>query len=219
MGHSVPSFDPAARRGYHHGNLREALLEAARHLVAERGPQGFTLTEAARRAGVSPSAPYRHFKDREEVLSELCQRGFALFGQRLQAAASAGASPAEALSRMGPAYLRFARDEPGYYAAMFAFHGAGTAAPEPARTGPFAILAQAVASQLPEGGRAPRLVALQVWALSHGVAMLERAGMPTPGSGAPPPEMVLENGVAALLGRPGVGDAAMGTGPRGAEPA
>ncbi|MFC7538855.1 TetR-like C-terminal domain-containing protein [Siccirubricoccus deserti] len=149
------------------------------------------------------------------MLSELCQRGFALFGQRLQTAAGAGASSAEALSRMGPAYLRFAREEPGYYAAMFAFHGAGTAAPEPARPGPFAILAQAVASQLPEGGRAPRLVALQVWALSHGVAMLERAGMPIHGDGAPPPEVVLENGVAALLGRQGVGDAALGTGPRG----
>jgi AcrR family transcriptional regulator len=199
MAQPAPSFDPAARRGYHHGNLREALLEAARHLVAERGPQGFTLTEAARRAGVSPSAPYRHFKDREEVLTELCQRGFALFGQRLQAATTGGASPAEALSRMGPAYLRFAREEPGYYTAMFAFHGAGRPATEPTRTGPFAILAQAVASLLPAGGREPRLVALQVWALSHGVAMLERAGMPPPASGAPPPEVVLENGVAALL--------------------
>jgi AcrR family transcriptional regulator len=205
MGHAVPTFDPAARRGYHHGNLREALLEAARHLVAERGPQGFTLTEAARRAGVSPSAPYRHFRDREEVLTELCQRGFALFGKRLQAATTGGASPAEALSRMGPAYLRFAREEPGYYAAMFAFHGAGIEAAEPARTGPFATLAQAVARLLPGGGREPRLVALQVWALSHGVAMLERAGMPPPGSGAPPPEVVLENGVAALLGRRGNG--------------
>jgi AcrR family transcriptional regulator len=201
MGQTVPTFDPAARRGYHHGNLREALLEAARQLVAERGPQGFTLTEAARRAGVSPSAPYRHFKDREEVLTELCQRGFALFGQRLQAATTGGASPSEALSRMGPAYLRFAREEPGYYAAMFAFHGAGAATTGPARSDPFAILAQTVAKLLPEGGRAPRLVALQVWALSHGVAMLERAGMPSPDSGAPPPEAVLENGVAALLGR------------------
>jgi AcrR family transcriptional regulator len=212
MGQPASTFDPAARRGYHHGNLREALLEAARHLVAERGPQGFTLTEAARRAGVSPSAPYRHFKDRDEVLTELCQRGFALFGQRLQAAASGGVSPAEALSRMGPAYLRFAREEPGYYAAMFAFHGGGTEATAPVRSGPFTTLAQAVASLLPEGGRAPRLVALQVWALSHGVAMLERAGMPPPGSGAPPPEVVLENGVAALLGRQGMGDAVAGAG-------
>jgi AcrR family transcriptional regulator len=192
--------DLATRRGYHHGNLREALLDAARQLVAERGPQGFTLTEAARRAGVSPSAPYRHFKDREEVLAELCRRGFALFGQRLQAAASA-TSPAEALPRMGPAYLAFAREEPGYYAAMFAFQPSTTEPLDPARECAFASLAQAIAGALPPGGPDLRLVALQVWALSHGVAMLERAGMPAPGSGAPPAERVLDSGMAALLGR------------------
>ncbi|RYJ00059.1 MAG: TetR/AcrR family transcriptional regulator, partial [Acetobacteraceae bacterium] len=193
-----PSPEPAARRGYHHGNLREALLEAARALVAERGPQGFTLTEAARRAGVSPSAPYRHFKDREEVLAELCRRGFALFGQRLQAAAGGAASPTEALSGMGPAYLAFAREEPGYYAAMFAFQppaGAEPAVPE--QREPFEGLARAVARVLPAGVAEPRLVALQIWALSHGVAMLERVGMPPPGSGAPPPERILDTGVAA----------------------
>ena len=192
-----PAPDPATRRGYHHGNLREALLEGARQLVAERGPQGFTLTEAARLAGVSPSAPYRHFRDREEVLEELCRRGFALFGQRLLAAAG----PGQGLAGMGPAYLAFAREEPGYYAAMFAFRPATGAAPDPAREGPFEALAGAVAAALPPGPGNPRLVALQIWALSHGVAMLERAGMPPPGSGAPPAEVVLERGVAALLGK------------------
>lgn len=202
MAQAQPFSDLAARRGYHHGNLREALLEGARQLVAERGPQGFTLTEAARRAGVSPSAPYRHFKDREEVLAELCRRGFALFGQRLQAAAATATSPDEVLARMGPAYLTFAREEPGYYAAMFAFRpaqpGEDGSAP---RDGPFDALAKAIAGALPTDGRDPRLVALQVWALSHGVAMLERAGMPPPGSGVPPAEAVLDTGVAALLGR------------------
>lgn len=194
-----PSPEPAARRGYHHGNLREALLEAARALVAERGPQGFTLTEAARRAGVSPSAPYRHFRDREEVLAELSRRGFALFGQRLQAAAGEAASPTAALAGMGPAYLAFARQEPGYYAAMFAFQP--PAGVEPGRREPFEGLAQAVAGVLPAGAGESRLVALQIWALSHGVAMLERVGMPPPGSGAPAPERILDAGVAALLGQ------------------
>jgi AcrR family transcriptional regulator len=193
-----PSPEPAARRGYHHGNLREALLDAACTLVAEHGPQGFTLTEAARRAGVSPSAPYRHFRDREEVLAELSRRGFALFGQRLQAAAGGGASPTEALAGMGPAYLAFAREEPGYYAAMFAFQ---PPAGVPGQCEPFEVLAQAMAGVLPAGLAEPRLVALQIWALSHGVAMLERVGMPPPGSGALPPERILDTGVAALLGR------------------
>jgi AcrR family transcriptional regulator len=199
--HRIP--DLAARRGYHHGNLREALLEGARQLVAERGPQGFTLTEAARRAGVSPSAPYRHFKDREEVLAELCRRGFALFGHRLQAAAAGAADAAEALQRMGPAYLAFAREEPGYYAAMFTFQptGAEETPAEPEKGSPFDALTGTISELLPGGERNPRLVALQVWALSHGVAMLERAGMPAPESGAPPAEAVLEKGVTALLGR------------------
>ena len=189
--------DLAARRGYHHGNLREALLEGARQLVGERGPQAFTLTEAARRAGVSPSAPYRHFKDREEVLAELCRRGFALFGRRLQAAAGGTSDAAEALRRMGPAYLAFAREEPGYYAAMFS--------PQAEEGSPFEALTGTIGALLPGGaglaGRNPRLVAMQVWALSHGVAMLERAGMPAPESGAPAAEAVLEKGVSALLGR------------------
>ena len=197
-----PSPDTTTRRGYHHGNLREALLDGARDLVAERGPQGFTLSEAARRAGVSPAAPYRHFRDRDEVLAELCRRGFALFDQRLQAAAASAAAPAEALHRMGPAYLAFAREDPGYYAARFAFRPTRSGEPpDPVRQEPLAVLAQAITAVLPPGGPDPRLVARQVWALSHGVAMLERAGLPSPGSGAPPAERVLDSGVAALLGR------------------
>ena len=200
MAQARPIPNLAARRGYHHGNLREALLEGARQLVAERGPQGFTLTEAARRAGVSPSAPYRHFKDREEVLAELCQRGFALFGQRMQAAAAGTRDAGEALQRMGPAYLAFARQEPGYYAAMFAYQPEETAG-EAEKGSPFETLTATIGALLPGVGRNPRMVALQVWALSHGVAMLERAGMPAAESGAPPPEAVLEKGVTALLGR------------------
>jgi AcrR family transcriptional regulator len=188
--------DPAPRRGYHHGNLREALLDATRDLVAERGPQGFTLSEAARRAGVSPAAPYRHFKDREEVLAALRRQGVERFGQRLQAAAAEAAGPAEALAGMGPAYLAFAREEPGHYAAMFAFQPGSTEA------SPFEGMVQAIAEVLPVDGPDPRLVALQIWALSHGVAMLERVGLP-PGTGAPPPEQILDAGVAALLGQPG----------------
>ena len=194
------SIKAAPRRGYHHGNLRETLLEAARDLVAERGPQGFTLVEAARRAGVSPSAPYRHFKDREEVLAALATRGFVLFGESLRAAAQQAGSPREALRAMGPAYLGFARREPGYYAAMFSFKPAEAEADDvQPRFAAFEALVQAVSGALPPGGPDPRLVALQVWALSHGVAMLERAGMPPPDLGAPPPEEVLRQGVEALL--------------------
>ena len=69
----------APRRGYHHGNLREALIQAALDLIAEKGPAGFTFVDAARAAGVSPAAPYRHFRDRDELMAGVAQRGFEQF--------------------------------------------------------------------------------------------------------------------------------------------
>ena len=66
-------------RGYHHGNLKEALIRAALELIAQKGPAGFTFAEAARWAGVSPAAPYRHFRDRDELLSNVALRGFQQF--------------------------------------------------------------------------------------------------------------------------------------------
>ena len=64
------------RRGYHHGNLREALIRAALSLIAEKGPAGFTFAEAARSAGVSPAAPYRHFRDRDDLMADVARQGF-----------------------------------------------------------------------------------------------------------------------------------------------
>ncbi len=188
--------DLAARRGYHHGNLREALLEAARRLTAERGPHGFTLAEVARLAGVSASAPYRHFKDRDALMAELCRRGFALFGARLGEAGKAGG-----FNAMGPAYLRFAREEPGFYGAMFGWRHAAPAPEGGAPDHAFDVLVAALSRTLPDGpsGNAARLLALEVWALSHGIAELERVGMPPPGSGAPPPEAVLGDAVQRLI--------------------
>ncbi|MEO0912497.1 MAG: helix-turn-helix domain-containing protein, partial [Pseudomonadota bacterium] len=67
------------RKAYHHGNLRQALVEATLELVVEKGPFGFTLAEAARRAGVSAAAPYRHFKGREDLIEEAALQGFEIF--------------------------------------------------------------------------------------------------------------------------------------------
>src|SRR5208283_818988 len=68
-----------APRGYHHGNLREALIRAALELIARKGTAGFTFAEAARFAGVSPAAPYRHFRDRDELMANVALRGFEQF--------------------------------------------------------------------------------------------------------------------------------------------
>ena len=107
-------------RGYHHGNLREALIQAALDLIAEKGPTGFTFAEAARSAGVSPAAPYRHFRDRDELLSDVAMRGFEMFAVALEKAWDDGRPDTQtAFERVGRAYLAFARAEPSYYSAMF----------------------------------------------------------------------------------------------------
>src|ERR1700755_3363309 len=107
-------------RGYHHGNLKEALLRAALDLIAQKGPSGFTFAEAARWAGVSPAAPYRHFRDRDELLIDVARRGFDRFAATLESAWRGGRPDAfTAFDRLGKAYLRFARSEPAYYSAMF----------------------------------------------------------------------------------------------------
>ena len=68
-----------SRRGYHHGNLREALIQAALELIGTKGTGGFTFAEAARSAGGSAAAPYRHFRDRDELLADVARQGFERF--------------------------------------------------------------------------------------------------------------------------------------------
>src|SRR2546430_16323514 len=109
-----------AERGYHHGNLREALLQAALALIGQKGAAGFTFADAARRAGVSPAAPYRHFRDRDELLSSIAQRGFEQFEAALSEAWDDGRPDTiTAFERVGRAYLNFAREQPALYSAMF----------------------------------------------------------------------------------------------------
>src|SRR6187399_922403 len=100
-------------RGYHHGNLKEALMRAAIELIAEKGPGGFTFADAARWAGVSAAAPYRHYRDRDALLSDVAIRGFEMFEQKLLTAWDEGRpKPLTAFERVGKAYLAFAREEP-----------------------------------------------------------------------------------------------------------
>src|SRR5579859_553014 len=107
-------------RGYHHGNLKEALLQAALDLIGQKGAAGFTFADAARMAGVSPAAPYRHFRDRDELLSSIAQRGFEQFEMALTEAWDDGRpDTVTAFERVGRAYLNFAREQPAFYSAMF----------------------------------------------------------------------------------------------------
>jgi AcrR family transcriptional regulator len=196
------SRDGEGRRGYHHGNLREALVQGALDLIAAKGPVGLTIAEAARAAGVSPAAPYRHFRDREELLAEIARRGFERFEDALARAWDGGApEPLAAFERVGRAYLDFARREPAYYAAMFEAGVAVDSDPALRQAGDraFAIVrgaAETLTAQLPARGRPPALmVALHVWALAHGIATL--FGRSDPGRRPLPmsPEELLEAAV------------------------
>jgi AcrR family transcriptional regulator len=167
------------RRGYHHGNLREALVRAALDLIAEKGPAGFTFADAARSAGVSSAAPYRHFRDREALIADVARRGFDLFARQLEEAWDQGRpEPFHAFENVGRAYLAFARDEPAYYSAMFEAGVPLDLDPElrQAADASFAVLrraAEALCARLPPEQRPPALMmALHVWALAHGIASL-----------------------------------------------
>jgi AcrR family transcriptional regulator len=185
------------RRGYHHGNLREALIQSALSLIGEKGPAGFTIAEAARSAGVSPAAPYRHFRDREELMADVARLGFERLASDLEKAWHNGnPSALEALQNAGRAYLAFARNEPAYYAAMFE-----TGLPQTADTAleqsagrAFEVLHTAtkkLIAKLPEDQRPPsQMVALHIWSLSHGIASLFGRGKGAPRIPVSPEELL-----------------------------
>ena len=196
-----------AERGYHHGNLKEALLEAALDLIAKKGPAGFTFADAARSAGVSPAAPYRHFRDREELLSSIAQRGFEQFEAVLAAAWDDGRpDTVTAFERVGKAYLAFARNEPAFYSAMFEsgvpidVNPMLMAASERA----FNIIraaAERLAALAPPGVARPpaMMMALHIWSLSHGVASLFSRGDSARRKLPMSPDDLLEAGVLIYL--------------------
>ncbi|MET0407627.1 MAG: TetR/AcrR family transcriptional regulator [Hyphomicrobium sp.] len=176
-----PSRGP--RRGYHHGNLREALMKAALDLIAAKGPSGFTFAEAARAAGVSPAAPYRHYRDRDALMADVARRAFESFEAKLKQAWAGGTPDAfVAFERVGRAYLDFARQEPAQYSAMFESGLSFAAFPDLHIAGEraFGVLKDACAAMvatMPEGERPPVLMmALHIWAQAHGIASLFARG-------------------------------------------
>jgi AcrR family transcriptional regulator len=195
------------RRGYHHGNLREALIEAARNLIALKGPAGFTFADAARSAGVSSAAPYRHYRDRDALMADVARRGFELFEEQLERAWNGGKSePFKAFENLGRAYLNFARSEPAFYSAMFE---AGVpldsdAGLRQASERAFTVLrraAEALSAHAPSGTRPPPalMMSLHIWALSHGIASLFARGDAGRRSLPMTPEDLLEAAVLIYL--------------------
>lgn len=169
------SIAPSSRETYHHGDLRAALLDVAETLLDEGGPEAVGLREAARRAGVSATAAYRHFADKESMQAALAVRGFDAFAASLQEAASS--EPDEPLSAMGQAYVRFAVMRPGRFRLMF-----GTAVAERDRHPDLkaAIERASVGFRGAVGSSEPPdkvFAMLRAWSMIHGLAQLVIDGM------------------------------------------
>lgn len=193
------------KTGYHHGNLRQALVDAALALIEEKGPTGFTLSEAAKSAGVTPAAVYRHFDGRDEMIAEAARQGYELFGDLMEFAYAGGEPTAlKAFEATGRAYLAFAERYPGHYVAMFESGISINRTPELAGAANRALrvleaAAVGLSKRLPEGRRPPpQMFSAHVWALSHGVVELFARG--APGTKSPfPPADLLESGIGIYL--------------------
>ena len=167
---------------YHHGNLREALIEAAVALIGEVGPRAFTLREAARRAGVSHNAPYRHFASRDELLGAVAAEGFERLAAAMRKAMTPGKSPRERLELCGSGYVEFALRWPNHLLVMFdqpSDSGQGNGRNHPIGEDAFRVLLDCIveaqrAGNLPPGDPLP--LAWTAWSLVHGIAKLATGG-------------------------------------------
>lgn len=193
------------KRGYHHGNLRQALVEAALLLIEARGPTGFTLSEAAKKAGVTPAAVYRHFEGREDLIAEAARQGYEIFADVMQFAYDNGQPSAlAAFESTGRAYLAFARKYPGHYIAMFESGISVNRTPELAEIAARARAVQERAAadlsqHIPADKRPPAsMFSAHIWAMSHGV--VELFARNSPGTQSPfAPEDLLETGIGVYL--------------------
>ena len=193
------------KRGYHHGNLRQALIDGALQLIEDKGPTGFTSSEAAKVAGVTPAAVYRHFEGREDLIAEIARQGYLIFGDTMEFAYQSGQPSAlAAFEATGRAYLAFARKYPGHYIAMFESGISVNRDPDLAAVAErsWGVLEKAatdLSRHIPEDRRPPaKMFSAHIWALSHGV--VEIFARNSPGNTSPfPPEDLLETGVGIYL--------------------
>ena len=193
------------KQGYHHGNLRQALVDAALTLITRNGPTGFTLSEAAKAADVTPAAVYRHFAGRDDLLAEVARQGYDIFAALMEFAYAKGQPTAlAAFEATGRAYLAFARKYPGHYMAMFESGLSLNAHPDLALVAKKAravleTAAEHLSQHMPATRRPPpSMFSAHIWALSHGVVELYMRG--APGAQSPyTPEDLLEAGIGIYL--------------------
>lgn len=167
----------AKKQTYHHGDLRRALITAALALLQNKDARSLSLREVAREAGVSHTAPYRHFADKAALLAAIAQEGFSEFGRYLNVALTPG-QPVKSLKDTGVAYVRYALDHPTHFRVMFSSFPPD----EPTNSelyivskSTFQILVNVIKSGQAAGvmkAGDPDALALEKWAMVHGLAML-----------------------------------------------
>lgn len=178
LGDTAAAMRVKKKTGYHHGDLRRALMDLSVDVIRKQGVEALNLRALATRLGVSSGAPYQHFASRADLLAAIALEGFERLQQEM--VASRDAAPADAGARLravGLAYVQFAGRHPGHFRVMFLAdaHGAQSPALSASSRQAFDLLWQAVGDCQREGvapGRETSLLTLTAWSLVHGLASL-----------------------------------------------
>jgi len=166
------AIDIAEARPYHHGDLRRALILAAERILEREGPQALSLRAVAREAGVSPAAPYHHFKDKSDLLNAITEAGFEALGEAIKAAVASDTE--NKMTTIGVAYVHFARENPALYRVMYDCSRDRDAMPDKTEHegGGFDLVAEAMirAGIDPADEINLKLWCISAWCSAHGVA-------------------------------------------------
>lgn len=166
---------------YHHGDLQKALVEAADRVLERDGPSALSLRAVAREAGVSPAAPYHHFKDKEELINAVAKRGFEMLAETMNKAVEGKTTYRERILAIGVAYVCFARDHPAMYHIMYDadrrrdFRSNGVAR---SQSSAYMLARELRERQAEEHGIAPldvELATIAGWCAAHGLAEMAQA--------------------------------------------
>ena len=168
-----PIFGP---RPYHHGDLRRALLDAATRILDRDGQGGLSLRAVAREAGVSPAAPYHHFKDKSELMLAIAEEGFDQLSDYMRRTTDTAALPMERVAAIGLAYVEFAKAHPAVYRVMYDCSRDSDAMPDKAHDaedGAYSLLKRAmidIGVASPDQETELELACIAAWCAAHGLA-------------------------------------------------
>lgn len=166
---------------YHHGDLRSALVEEGLAQLDTKAPEAVSLREIARNVGVSATAVYRHFPDKDALLAALCDVGGRRLSEHFHAATAGISNPQDAFNEMGRAYVRFALANPSLFRLMMSKNppDPDDAAGAAAGVNPFAMMSGLLKDLLPPDAPSGLRFAkrIQAWALVHGLALLMLDGL------------------------------------------